>query len=62
MVDQPRYDDVQSELRILSNSRVGSLEYAVARDKLIAMKVLPDDPVVELTDEYWEQFKEKNGE
>ena len=37
-------------------------EYAVARDKLIAMKVLPDDPVVELTDEYWERFKEKNGE
>lgn len=39
------------------NAKEDSLDYAIARDKLIDMKVLPDDPIVEPTDEYWESFK-----
>lgn len=34
-----------------------SLDYAVARDQLIRRRVLPEDPLVESNDEYWEQFK-----
>ena len=34
-----------------------SLEYAVARDQLIQRHELPEDPIVESTDDYWEQFK-----
>ena len=34
-----------------------TLEYAIARDQLIKRHVLPDDPIVESNDNYWEQFK-----
>ena len=34
-----------------------SLDYAVARDQLIRRNVLPDDPIAESTDDYWEKFK-----
>ena len=34
-----------------------SLDYAIARDKLIRQGVLPDDPIVKADDAYWEQFK-----
>ncbi|GHV96886.1 antitoxin [Lactobacillus nasalidis] len=34
-----------------------SLDYAVARDQLIRRNVLPEDPIVESDDGYWEQFK-----
>ncbi len=34
-----------------------SLDYAVARDQLIRRRVLPEDPLVESNDDYWEQFK-----
>ena len=34
-----------------------SLDYAVARDQLIRRNVLPEDPIVESNDDYWEQFK-----
>lgn len=34
-----------------------SLDYAIARDKLIRQVVLPDDPIVKADDAYWEQFK-----
>ena len=34
-----------------------SLEYAVARDQLIQRHELPEDTIVESTDDYWEQFK-----
>lgn len=34
-----------------------SLDYAIARDKLIWQGVLPDDPIVKGDDAYWEQFK-----
>lgn len=34
-----------------------SLAYAIARDQLIQTHELPEDPIVELTDDYWEQFK-----
>ncbi len=27
------------------------------RDKLIDMHILPDDPIVDPTDDYWESFK-----
>ena len=37
-----------------------SLEYTVARDKLINMHVLPDDPVVEPAADYWNSFKPKD--
>lgn len=40
------------------NAREDSLDYAIARDKLIEMKVLPDNPIVESSDDYWESFKE----
>lgn len=39
------------------NAKEDSLDYAIARDKLIEVKVLPDDPVVESNDDYWEKFK-----
>jgi len=33
-----------------------SLDYAIARDQLIKRHVLPDDDIVESTDDYWAQF------
>ena len=39
------------------HAKEDSLEYAVARDKLIGMHVLPDDPVVEPTADYWNSFE-----
>ena len=41
------------------NSQESSLEEAIARDKLIEMNILPDDPVVDPSDAYWESFKKK---
>lgn len=38
-------------------SKEDSLEYAIARDQLIQRHELPEDPIVELTDNYWNQFK-----
>ena len=35
-----------------------SLDYAIARDKLIRQGVLPDDPIVKADDAYWEQFND----
>lgn len=34
-----------------------SLDYAIARDKLIRQGVLPDNPIVKADDAYWEQFE-----
>ena len=39
------------------SAKQDSLEYAVARDKLIDMHILPDDPIVDPTDDYWDSFK-----
>ena len=39
------------------NAKEGSLDYAIARDKLIDMHILPEDPLVEPNDDYWNQFK-----
>ena len=39
------------------NAKEDSLDYAIARDKLIDMHVLPDDPVVEANYDYWNRFK-----
>lgn len=44
------------------NAKEDSLEYAVARDKLIDMHTLPDDPIVESSDDYWNSFKPKKDE
>lgn len=38
-------------------SKGDSLEYAIARDQLIQRHELPEDPIVESTDNYWNQFK-----
>lgn len=42
------------------NAKEDSLEYAIARDKLIDMHILPDDPIVDPTDDYWNSFKPKD--
>lgn len=39
------------------HAKEDSLESAVTRDKLIAMHVLTDDPIVETTADYWNGFK-----
>ena len=39
------------------NGKEESLESAIARDKLIDMHILPDDPIVDPTDDYWDSFK-----
>lgn len=41
------------------NAKEDSLDYAIARDKLIDMNVLPDDPIIESNDDYWNKFKKK---
>ena len=41
------------------NSQEGSLEEAIAHDKLIEMNILPDDHVVDPSDDYWKSFKKK---
>lgn len=38
-------------------AREDSLDYAIARDKLIDIQVLPDDPIVKSNDNYWNKFK-----
>lgn len=38
-------------------SKEDSLEYAIAHDQLIQRHELPEDPIVESTDDYWNQFK-----
>ena len=43
------------------NAKEDSLDYAIARDKLIEMHILPDDPIVEPNDDYWNSFKPKDN-
>lgn len=43
------------------NAKENSLDYAIARDKLIDMHVLPEDPIVKSNDDYWNQFKNSGG-
>ncbi|MBP2057413.1 antitoxin YefM [Lactobacillus colini] len=38
------------------HAKEDSLDYAIARDKLIEMNILPDDPVVD-PNKYWSSFK-----
>ncbi|WP_283588115.1 type II toxin-antitoxin system Phd/YefM family antitoxin [Limosilactobacillus viscerum] len=40
------------------NSKEDSLDYTIARDKLIDMQMLPGDPIVEPDKNYWNKFKE----
>ncbi|MDC2828423.1 hypothetical protein [Limosilactobacillus mucosae] len=54
----------QSDFRNLNtlldavSAKQDSLESAIARDKLIDMHILPDDPIVDPTDDYWDSFKQ----
>lgn len=41
------------------NAKEDSLDYAIARDKLIEMHILPDNTVAKTTDDYWNSFKPK---
>ena len=41
------------------NAKEDSLDYAIARDKLIEMHILPDNTVAKPTDDYWNSFKPK---
>lgn len=38
-------------------SKEDTLEYVIARDQLIQRYELPEDSIVESTDDYWKQFK-----
>ncbi|MDD6432948.1 MAG: type II toxin-antitoxin system Phd/YefM family antitoxin [Lactobacillaceae bacterium] len=38
-------------------SKKNSLDYAIARDKLIDMHILSEDPLVEHNADYWNQFR-----
>ena len=52
-----RLSTISNTLLNTVNSKKESLEYAIARDKLIDMHILPDDPIVDPTDDYWDSFK-----
>ena len=52
MISQERLDWLERAIR----AKEESLEYAIARDQLIRRHVLPDDEIVESTDDYWRQF------
>lgn len=54
--------DKLNALLDLVNARKGSLDEAVAYDKLVGLHVLPDDPIVEPTKSYWDQFKSNKAE
>ena len=40
----------------LLHEKEDTLEYAIARDKLIEMHILPDDPIVKSNDDYWKEL------
>ena len=40
----------------LLHKKEDTLEYAIARDKLIKMHILPDDPIVKSNDDYWKKL------
>ena len=40
----------------LLQKKEDTLEYANARDKLIKMHILPDDPMVKSNDDYWKEL------
>lgn len=42
------------------SAKEDSLDYAIARDRLIKMHVLPDDPIVDPNEDYWNQFKKQD--
>lgn len=48
-------------LEIVLRAKQDSLDYAIARDQLIKHGVLPDDPIVESNDDYWNQFVNHNN-
>lgn len=41
-------------LLTMAQADVHSLEYAIARDQLVEMGVLPDDPIIESMQDFWE--------
>lgn len=40
----------------LLHEKEDTLEYAIARGKLIEMHILPDDPIVKSNDDYWKKL------
>ena len=40
----------------LLHEKEDTLEYAIARDKLIEMHILPDNPIVKSNDDYWKKL------
>lgn len=40
----------------LLHEKEDTLEYAIAREKLIEMHILPDDPIVKSNDDYWKKL------
>lgn len=42
-------------IKKLLQEKEDTLEYAIARDKLIKMYILPDDPIVKSNDDYWKK-------
>ncbi|CDK34715.1 hypothetical protein ACTQXV_03770 [Ligilactobacillus salivarius] len=40
----------------LLQEKEDTLEYSIARDKLIEMHILPDDPIVKSNDDYWKKL------
>ena len=40
----------------LLHEKEDTLEYAIARDKLIEMHILPDDSIVKSNDDYWKKL------
>ncbi|MBA1393225.1 type II toxin-antitoxin system Phd/YefM family antitoxin [Lactobacillus sp. XV13L] len=55
------FQDKLNTLLAAVNAKEDSLEYAVARDKLIEMHVLPDESIVKPIADYWESFKSKDS-
>ena len=55
--DRAKVQEKEKWLQVVSQAKAGSLEEAVARDKLIRLQVVPDDPIDEANDDYWGQFR-----
>ena len=47
-------------LLVAVNAAEDSLDYSIARDQLIEFNLVPDDPIVEPNDDFWDSFKPGN--
>lgn len=55
---EAKFQEKEKWLQVARQAEAGSLKEAVAWDKLVQRQVVPDDPIVEANDDYWEQFKQ----